>query len=104
MKTLEDLIGFLKEIPEEEWTGGQFETVTGGVTKRCVAGHINHKLTGDAYPQRFPWRDNEAASLFLKSLGVSRDSLVTANNLACRQGNSSKTSVLDYLQKHKEAA
>jgi hypothetical protein len=95
METVNELIEFLDKIPDDQWTGHVFEDDKKGVVKRCVAGHINHHLSGKATHQL---GSKEPVALLCGKLGISRGLLVLANNNAYRDALPIKEAVLTHLR------
>lgn len=100
MENIQVLIDFLDGIPGEQWIGGTFEREVDGITKRCVAGHINYHLSGNAFPPKgWEYDSNvEPAVPLLKKLGIERYELVVVNNNAHHERRDVKTAVITHLK------
>lgn len=74
IKTISDLRTFIEAIPEDQWTVDFLQEPN--TTKRCVLGHLNHHLTGNALLTT----ETDGTFNLIDKLNIDWRQLVDANN------------------------
>lgn len=107
MKTVQELLDFFKEIPEDLWCTYYFERPSPeGVIQRCALGHLNHHMGGNAIPYHDDGFVHGVCEPSVLAMGLDPKDFIRANNneLGEFPGDTPKKRVIKFLESKKQAA